>query len=90
MHHGRRNAGIGICSAVRNYGSGVGVMGHAEIVMNQVKSITLIRRFKSNGNSRRIRIEMGDGQTLDIQLYGNTGKLEMLPKHKEFTDYDQL
>lgn len=26
MHHGWHNAGIGICSAVRNYGSGVGVM----------------------------------------------------------------
>ncbi len=27
MHHGWRNAGIGICSSVRNYGRGVGVMG---------------------------------------------------------------
>lgn len=26
MHHGWYNAGIGICSSVRNYGSGVSVM----------------------------------------------------------------
>ena len=63
-------------------------MSHAEIWMHGVKSITLVRRFKSNSNSRCIRIETEDGQSLDIQLYGNTGKLEMLPKHKEFRDAD--
>lgn len=88
MHHGWYNAGIGICSSVRNYGRGVGVMSNAQIVMHHVKSITLVARFKSNGNSRRIRIETEDGQILDIQLYGNTGKLEMLPKHKDFYDAD--
>lgn len=33
MHHGWHNAGIGICSAVRNYGSGVGVMINAKIIL---------------------------------------------------------
>lgn len=63
-------------------------MSNPEICMHGVKSITLLKRFKSNGNSRRIRIETEDGKSLDIQLYGNTGKLEMLPKHKEFHDAD--
>lgn len=64
-------------------------MSHAEIWMHGVKSITLLTRHKSNSNSRKIRIEAEDGQTIDLQLYGNTAKLEMLPKHKEFKDYDQ-
>lgn len=63
-------------------------MNATEIWMHNVKSITLLKRFKSNGGSRRFRIETEDGQILDIQLFGNTGKLEMLPKHKEFYDAD--
>lgn len=63
-------------------------MSKPEICMHDVKSITLLKRFKSNSGSRRFRIETTDGQSLDIQLYGNTGKLEMLPKHKDFYDAD--
>lgn len=88
MHHGWHNAWIGICNSFCGTSGGVRVMSNAEINMHRVKSITLVARFKSNSNSRRIRIETEDGHSMDITLYGNTGKLEMLPKHKEFYDAD--
>lgn len=59
-----------------------------QMYMHRVKSITLKMRYLSNSNSRLMCIETEDGQILDIQLYGKTGKLEMLPKHKEFYDAD--
>lgn len=64
-------------------------MGHAKISMHGIKSITLLTRFKSNSGYRVIRIRSEEGQVMDIGLYGKTGVFEMLPRDKEFKDYDQ-
>lgn len=63
-------------------------MSPLEMVFHDVKAVTLKKRFLSNYKSRTIHIEMEDGKEFQIVMYGNTGKLEMLPKHKEFYDAD--
>lgn len=56
-----------------------------ELTAHDVTAIELVSTFKSNGNSRCIRITTASG-SFEITLYGETDVLDLLPRSEEFTD----